>query len=142
MKVLICVRNPLAVAESLRARDGKSHAEAFALWLTYNKCVLATAPSGERLVTLCETYFHDPRAELQRVLAWFGIHTREEQLDNACASINPSLVHHRVTVDELTEAGASTELVTCYLALCEEAGIPPAQVFWEEESHSTCLTEG
>jgi hypothetical protein len=141
MKVLICVRNPLAVAESLRARNGKSRTDAFNLWLTYNQRVLTSAPAGERLVTHCETYFHDAHTELRRVLKWFGMRTTAERLEHACGRINPSLVHHRVTVDELVEAGASTELVRCYLALCEEADTPPPQVSWEEEKRPACLAE-
>ncbi|HEY7155377.1 MAG TPA: sulfotransferase, partial [Gemmataceae bacterium] len=121
MKVLICVRNPLAVAESLRSRDGLARADAFDLWLTYNRRVLAAVPLGERFVTHCDYYFHDPRAELRRVLAWLGIQAAEDRLEHACGRINPSLVHHRVMVDELVEAGASAEVVRCYLDLCGEA---------------------
>jgi hypothetical protein len=84
---------------------------------------LAAAPTGERLVTHCETYFHDPHAELRRVLAWLGMHATEDRLERACGRINPSLVHHRVTVEELVEAGASDEVVRYYLDLCEEAEI-------------------
>lgn len=141
LKVLICVRNPLAVAESLRARDGIPFADTFHLWRTYNRRVLATAPPGERLVTHCESYFHDARAELRRVLAWLDMRTTEERLEHARTRINSSLVHHRVTVDELVEAGASAELVQCYLDLCEEAEPPSAQASGEEENRPAYLTE-
>jgi len=141
LKVLICVRNPLAVAESLRARDGVPFADTFDLWLTYNRRVLATAPPGERLVTHCESYFHDARAELRRVLARLDMRTTEERLEHARTRINSSLVHHRVTLDELVEAGASAEVVKCYLDLCEEAEPPPAQASEEEENRPAYLTE-
>jgi hypothetical protein len=137
MKVLICVRNPLAVAESLRARDGLARADAFDLWLTYNRRVLAAAPFGERVVTHCDHYFHDPRAELRRVLAWLGMHATEDRLERACGRINPSLVHHRVTVDELVEAGASDEVVQCYLDLCEEAEISALSTLGEPGASAT-----
>ncbi len=120
-KVLICVRNPLAVAESLCARDGMSFAESFDLWLTYNRSALAAAPPEERIVTHYESYFLDPCAELRRVLESFRIPTAASRLERACARIKPSLVHHRVTMDELGEAGASAEVVQCYRDLCVEA---------------------
>jgi hypothetical protein len=121
LKVLICVRNPLAVAESLRARDGLPFADAFDLWLTYNQRVLAAAPPEARLVTHSENYIFDPHAELRRVLAWLGLRTTEDRLERACARIKPALIHHRITVDELAEAGAPEELVQCYRRLCEPA---------------------
>lgn len=141
LKVLICVRNPLAVAESLRARDGVPFAHTLDLWLTYNRRVLAAVPPGERLVTHCESYFHDARTELRRVLAWLDMPTTEERLEHARTRIKPSLVHHRVSVDELVEAGASAELVKCYLDLCEEVEPPPAQASGEEAYRAVCFTE-
>jgi hypothetical protein len=120
MKILICVRNPLAVAESLWVRDGISYAVSFDLWLTYNRRVLRAAPAECRLVTHYETYIHDPQAEMQRVLAWCGLSPTAEQRDRACRRINPSLVHHRTTVEDLTRSGASADLLRCYLDLCDE----------------------
>jgi len=126
-RVLICVRNPLAVAESLGVRNGMSASASFDLWLTYNQRVLATSPEC-RVVTHYESYYLDPRAELRRVLRLLGMTTTEACLDRACARINPSLVHHRVTVDELIEKGSSAELVTCYLQLCDEGDLPRGSV--------------
>ncbi len=123
MKVLICVRNPLAVAESLLVRDGISYADSFALWLTYNRRVLAAAPAERRLVTHCEMYLRDPRAELRRVLHWSGITATLEDTERACRRIDPSLVHHRMTIDDLAEAGASADVVRCYLDLCNLADL-------------------
>ncbi len=88
-RVLICVRNPLAVAESLQVRDGMSLTDAFYLWLTYNQGVL-TVPPERRIVTHCERYFLNPRAELRRVLVRLDIAPTEDRLDRACAgSIRP-----------------------------------------------------
>src|SRR5579875_480845 len=121
LKVLICVRNPLAVAESVRARDGMSLAAAFELWHTYNRRVLAAAPPESRFITHSESYLANPQTELRRVLEWLGLGTTEDRLERACARVKPELVHHRVTMDELVEAGASSELVQCYQQLCDLA---------------------
>jgi hypothetical protein len=117
LKVLICVRNPLAVAESLWVRDGISYTDSFDLWLTYNRRILATAPAEHRLVTCCESYLHDPHAELRRVLRWASLSATEDQVERACQRIEPSLVHHRMTLVDLAQAGASDDLLRCYLDL-------------------------
>lgn len=122
MKVLICVRHPLAVAESLRVRDGLSYTESFNLWVTYNRSVLAATSFEERLITHCNRYLDEPRGELRRVLDWCGIAATEEQIERACGRIKPSLVHHRVTGDDLAGAGAAPEVVHCYREL-EDAAV-------------------
>ena len=121
MKVLICVRNPLAVAESLRLRNGIAYPDSFDLWLIYNRRVLAAAPVERRLVTLCETYLHHPHVELCRVLQWAGLTATEQQVEQACRRIVPPLMHHRATVDDLARAGASDAVMQCYLDLCAQA---------------------
>jgi len=125
MKVLICVRNPLAVAESLRLRDGISYADALELWLTYNRCVLAAAPAEFRLVTHCDTYLREPFDELRRVLHWVGLSATEGQMEQACQRIAPSLLHHRRTMDDLMDDRISAEVWQCYRDLCEEATLCP-----------------
>jgi hypothetical protein len=122
MKVLICVRNPLAVAESLWLRNQISYADSFDLWLTYNRRVLSAAPREHRLVTHCEAYLRDPHAELRRVLHWAGLAATEDRVEQACERIAPSLMHHRMTRADLADAGASADLLRCYWDLCDEAG--------------------
>jgi hypothetical protein len=122
MKVLLCLRNPAAVARSLGARDGTSCARSFDLWLTYNRRVLAAVPAANRVVTHYDRYLEDPQAELRRVLDRLGIAATDDCLEQACAGVKLSLAHHRTTVDDLVAGGGSPGLVRCYLALCTEAG--------------------
>jgi hypothetical protein len=122
MKVLICVRNPLAVAESLWLRNGIPYIDSFNLWLTYNRRVLAAVPGEYRLVTHCETYLREGCAELWRVLQWAALPATEGQVDQACQRVTSSLMHHRMTLADLVDACASDDLLRCYGELCEEAG--------------------
>jgi hypothetical protein len=122
VRVLICVRNPMAVAESLRTRDGMTWARAFDLWLTYNRRVYEATDPENRVITHYDSYFGAARAELRRVLGLCGLQVAEGRLDRACGSIKPSLTHHHGTVDDLVQAGAPAEVVRCYLDLCAEAG--------------------
>ena len=125
VKVLICVRNPLAVAESLRLRDGIPYAESLELWLTYNRCVLASAPAESRLITHCESYLRDPFAELHRLLGWVGLSSTKERMERACQRIAPSLLHHRPTMDELVDVRIPAEVRQCYRDLREQAALCP-----------------
>jgi hypothetical protein len=121
MRVLVCVRNPLAIAESLHARDGFSRGESFELWLRYTKALVADAPPEIRVVTRSESYSCNPGAELRRVLTSLGIVAREDAVKRACTRVRPSLMHHHVTVDELVESGAPDDVIDCYLTLCGES---------------------
>ncbi len=128
MKVLICVRNPLAVAESLWVRSEIPRAAALQLWLHYNRSVRSSAPASSRLVTLCDNYLHGPQTELRRVLDWFGLSATEETLERVCRRVKPSLLHHRTTQNDLERAGASEEMLALYAELREEALLLPSAV--------------
>jgi hypothetical protein len=128
LRVLHCVRNPLAVARSLHLRDGLPSEASFDLWLTYNRRLLAAVPASERVVTHYDRYFHDPCGELARVLRLVGIQATNRKVTEASASIHPSLSHHQVTLDELIQAGGSPELIACYVELCAEAGFDQTQL--------------
>jgi hypothetical protein len=62
LRVLLCVRAPQAVAESLSARSGMSVPEGLDLWLTYNRHALAATEPESLVVTHYESYFRDPQA--------------------------------------------------------------------------------
>ncbi len=140
MKILICVRNPLAVAHSLSIRDDISIADALDLWLAYNRRVLDMAPVESRLITHCETYLSDSRAELNRLLQWVGLFATEGQIDQACGRIAPTLLHHRMTMDDLAEANVSDEIWRCYRELCEESEefVPPGKAPRSTASRLSC----
>ena len=73
----------------------------------------------ELVLTHYDRYFTDPCSELRRVLGLLGLGAGDGEVSRACASIAPSLAHHRVTVEDLIRAGGPGELVVCYLALCQ-----------------------
>jgi hypothetical protein len=127
LRVLVCVRHPLAAARSLAARGSVPYGEALALWLEYNRRVLAAAPPAERVVTHYESYFEAPRAELRRVLRLLDLVPPRGGVRRACAGIVPTLAHHRGEPDDLAGARLPDGLAECYRSLCDEAGwCPPA----------------
>ena len=124
LRVLVCVRDPLAAARSLAARGDVPYGEALALWLEYNLRALAAVPPAERVVTHYESYFRAPRAELRRVLRLLDLLPPRGAGRRACAGIVPTLAHHRAAPGDLGGADLPPGLVECYRELCAEGGRP------------------
>ena len=121
LKVVICLRNPLEVIQSLVRRGSSADDSLLELWLMYNQELMAAVPPEDRVITHYTTYFHDPRQELRRVLGFLGIPVSDEAVERACATISDAL-RHQVAIEELTETGIPHEVVEEYLAMCSEAG--------------------
>ncbi len=116
LRCVLCVRHPLAVALSLRARDGFPPARSLRLWWTYNRVALrvlaqpagqgwegADAPAatmagrGEWWIDVhYEDYFERPEALLARLAGFLGLAAAERgaALRRARAAIDPRLRHH------------------------------------------------
>ena len=124
LKVIICIRNPLEVALSLRKRNGSSIFFGLNLWQSYYRSLLCTVKIGERMVTNYETYFRRPKDELSRVLDWIGMDTRNDRIDAAISSINTQLHRNRhymsPSMDNRPQIGLIMKL---YDTLCHESRI-------------------
>jgi len=121
LKLVICLRNPLAVAHSLQKRNQFSEFHGIGLWQTYNQSLLAAARSEQYVITHYDAYFNDPKTELFRVLDWLGWQVPAESVDRACKTISSSLRNNRFTTRELMNTGASSEALTLYGDMCAEA---------------------
>jgi len=126
MKVVICLRNPLDVAYSLKRRgSASSNLFGFNLWQIYNKRLLNSLGDTERIVTHYDTYFSDPHRELRRVLDFLEFDVSDESLDKVCEvcdSISSDLRHNRNTIADMMDAGAPSEVLDLYKKLLQEAG--------------------
>jgi len=117
LRPVICLRNPLEVAQSLRKRGDLLGIPPFQLWLTYyREAVSATSPQ-QRVITHYESYFQDPITELQRVANGIGMEVSPVVISRACAHISRDLRHHRIQTTEVSD-----EVLDLYLELCREAG--------------------
>jgi len=122
LRVIICVRNPLEVAVSLRRRNGMSYVHALGLWRGYYAAVLDAVPADRRIVTHYDAHLADPAAELTRLTTFAGL---------APASYEPvadrGKRHHQLDL-ALADAGIGSEVIDTYQRLCAEAGYvaPPA----------------
>lgn len=119
LRVVVCLRHPLEVARSLTSRGSASQAFGLRLWETYNAALLAAVEERDHLVTHYESYFHDPEAEVQRVLEYVGIEAAEDQVVRAAARVNELSRHHRAAPGAVPLDGALSGL---YEKLCAAAG--------------------
>lgn len=61
LKVVICLRNPAEVAESLTKRGFNSLSFGVNLWYEYNKRLIETIPIDSYIITHYDTYFINPQ---------------------------------------------------------------------------------
>ena len=101
MKVVICVRNPLEVVNSLIKRNHFSAALAYNLWLEYNQRILTYTEPENRIITHYDSYFQDPYSELVRILKFLEINVSEGRLVESIGTISIPLRHNQSTLLEL-----------------------------------------
>lgn len=116
LRFVICVRNPLEVALSLKRRNQNSYSLGLALWERYYGAILDLVPEDRRIITHYDSYFLDPAGELGRVCDFAA-------LDPAQLDVRSDLRHHDVGVS-LDEASVSAGIRDLYRQLCDEAGAP------------------
>lgn len=122
MKVVVCLRNPLEVADSLRARGYTSERFGLALWDTYHRTLDEAVDDSFSLVTHYQSLLSDPRAELERLLDFVGIRPSPAVREAVLASASPGSRHQRRTSDEVLASGLSAAGKRLYAALCERSG--------------------
>ena len=122
LKVIVCLRNPLEVAQSLNKRGFSSPAFGLNLWMIYSQRLLSTTRPDERVVTHYNSYFHNAQAELHRVLKLLKIPASEEIIDQACSSVSAQLRHNWAKTQDLSESNVPAEVLNLYAKMCDEAG--------------------
>jgi hypothetical protein len=111
MKVLVCVRHPAETAASLLAstliprtfywwlpskqRRGRIYDAALELWRVSNTSILEHTTPADRIVTHYDAMLGNPRAELERILAFAGVRVSSIVLDEAVRAVSPRLRHQR-----------------------------------------------
>ncbi len=128
LKVVICLRNPLEVALSLRERNNSSIPFGLNLWLTYNQRLSSVTRPEDRVVTHYEAYFANPQDELRCVLRLLDLRASDDEVAHACSTISVPLRHNRFTTSDLVRVGASPEILNLYRVLCTEAGFTEKEV--------------
>jgi hypothetical protein len=122
LKVVVCLRNPLEVAQSLTNRGLSSRAFGLGLWTQYYQQLLTLTTSHQRVITHYASYFHDARAELKRVVDALGMDASEEAIAGACQTVLPSFRNNRLSTHDVLNSGLPAEISRLNMDLCAEAG--------------------
>ena len=120
-KVVVCLRNPLEVAVSLRRRSNSTLAFGLNLWTVYHQRLLDALSPEQYIVTHYEAYFYRPQEELRRVLDFLALPASEQLVAQARTSTMKSLRHHSFTTQQALDANPPPQLPELYLRLCREA---------------------
>ena len=100
LRVIVCVRDPLAVARSLEARDGLSLRAGLKLWEAYNREVMRAATPGRTIVTRYEAYFDDPEREIRRLVERLALPASARGIESAATTVRADLWRQRPTGQE------------------------------------------
>jgi hypothetical protein len=94
-------RSPLAVARSLRARDGMGLSDGVALWERYNRDALSGLIGVDTFVIPYESIVADPAGRLRDLVRWLGelpqfaAYAQRWDFSAATAAISPQLQRQR-----------------------------------------------
>src|SRR5262249_42113912 len=122
LRILVCVRNPLEVAQSLLDRDEFPYLAGLRLWRAYYGILLQSVPLERCVVTTYAAYFVDAAAELRRVCDAIGLPAKETNLSTAIATVAPQLRHTRVASAELADLPLPEGVADLFRTLRNAAG--------------------
>lgn len=137
-KVVICLRHPIAVADSLLRRSGNSAAATLNLWHEYNRHLLQNTEPAQRVVTRYDTFFLAPQEELSRLLAGLGWSVPEEQVVQACETVSADLRHSHASRDQSATLQLPKAIDELFQVLQDECGSTGTDV---EQANITLITE-
>jgi hypothetical protein len=90
------------------------------LWRVYNTRIIEETSARDRLLTHYEAALTKPRAELERILTFAGIHVSSGVLDEVVRAVSPRMRHQRAKAARL-----DPELARLYAQLSREAAYEP-----------------
>jgi hypothetical protein len=106
LKYVICIRNPLDVAKSLKVRDDIPWNRALELWAKYNIAALKNTDGEPRLFALYDNLFTDLERELARLASFSNVETpdSDSELHRSIATfLDDGLRHHGTLDSELLD---------------------------------------
>ncbi len=125
MKVVVCVRNPFEVANSLRKRGISSIFFGLNLWKAYNLSLLDALHQEQYIVTHYDAYFQRPQAEIRRVLDFMQMPASDQLISLTRSRVIRGLRNNFSVSDEVLQFDPSGEVHDLYLKMCEKADWEP-----------------
>ncbi|MGC1377555.1 MAG: glycosyltransferase [Anaerolineales bacterium] len=136
LKVVVCLRNPYEVAQSLSKRGSSSDVFAMRLWHEYYRQLLNAVPPQDRIVTHYDAFFYDAQAELHRLVSFLNLPADHQTIEVACNSVNLSRKHNKVSLADLSNLDDYPEVKEMYSGLCVQAG-PVFQLAVQNQADKT-----
>jgi hypothetical protein len=117
-RYVICVRNPIAVAHSLRERDGFPLTKGIDLWMHYMTRALSGTSGSPVLLVGYDDVVDHPAAEIDRLAEYVNPSAPEAARAAARTHLvsNPARRHHQATV---ADSIASPDATFASSALCQ-----------------------
>ncbi len=122
-KIIIPLRHPLEVAESLEKGRGIPVADGLRLWEIYNRRVAEASSPTERLVCHADALCRDHAAELARVTGFLGLPVTAARRAAAGRLFRNDRRRHQYPVGFTADRRLPPGLVELYERLCVEAGV-------------------
>ena len=117
LRFVICLRNPLDVAQSLSKRDGMSIERGVYLWGLYTEKAIRDTNRCPRVFTFYEDFFADPVVEIKRLVEFCGLRAPDE-LSDISDMVSRELKHHASEVGNLlNEDNIPAEYAFFYMCL-------------------------
>jgi hypothetical protein len=135
--VVICLRHPLEVVQSLRQRGPMSYSLGLKLWRVYNQRLLADVPRPQRTVVHYADFFTHPDQALRRLANLCDLTPSDEEVSGVLATVKPELRHAEFNAGDLVTTQVATETIRLYQQLCEEAGFRDDSLRVEEINGSS-----
>jgi hypothetical protein len=128
LRFVVCVRNPLEVAASLRARGYTSQRFGLRLWEDYHRALDAAVHGAPQIVTHYDSYFCDAPAEVARVVDFVVPAAGDALRHAAVESASEGARHQRRSARDLASSGLSAAGEAQYASLAARAGAVFARV--------------
>lgn len=141
LKLVICLRNPLNIVQSLVSRQTPVRS-GYALIETYYHKLLQAVEQLKLpyIITHYDSYFYDGPAEINRVAEFCELEMSETQLEAACTSIQGQLRRHSASERDLLQSEIAFDGLEFYLELCAQAG-PVYQQFRQSQPENSLEAE-
>ena len=102
MRYVVCLRNPLEVADSLAKKNGFPIEHGAYLWHHYTRAAIRYTEGRRRIFAFYEDFFNNGAAELEKLAAFCGL-GEEGDRSGALETILPDLRHHRDETSQLLD---------------------------------------
>ncbi len=121
LRIIVCLRHPGEVAQSLKRRNQMPISAGLELWRVYQSSLLAATTPAERIITHYDSHFADPAVEIARIGDFLGL-TQSPALHEGLSGTCKEHLRNNRWEDGSPDAALPRPIADLYFQLCEQAG--------------------